>query len=203
MKKVFIEIERLINENKEYLGKLDGALGDGDIGVTTNKGFSNINKELKSKNIQDFKDFFSLCGFTLSEKAPSTIGTLLGFSFLKASMNFNGVTNITEEEMFVLFSSMSEEIKKKGNAKEGDKTILDSLIPAVKSLEKDLNKNLNLNVIIKNAFYASEKGMLNTINMMSNKGRSARYLEDSIGKQDPGATVSKIIFEGLHNYISN
>jgi len=204
-RKIFKEIESLMKENKDYLCKLDGALGDGDIGVTMCTGFYHINIALEATPINDIGELFIKSGFVISDKAPSTMGTLLGSGFLNAGANMRGVTEIDLEGLFQLFSHVSEGIIKRGKAKLGDKTILDSLIPAIKVLEvgSESSSKMNLKEGITKAYRAAEEGMKNTIDMKSSKGRGARYLENSKGKQDPGATVCKLIFEGFCRYINN
>lgn len=201
-KGIFKQIGILMSGNKTYLCELDGSLGDGDIGVTMDSGFSYINSQLEEELPDDIGNLFIKCGFILSEKAPSTMGTLLGSSFLNVGKEFKGKDKLEVKDLHELFSLISQGIEKRGKAKIGDKTILDSLIPAINSL-RDSNEmsDPTLKEALYDSYKAAEKGMESTIEMVAKKGRAARYLENSKGKQDPGATVGKLIFEGFYNYI--
>ncbi|WP_035711287.1 dihydroxyacetone kinase subunit DhaL [Salibacterium aidingense] len=200
-KNIFSEISTLMNDNKNYLCELDGVLGDGDIGVTMASGFSFVKKELQEKqSLGDFGQFFRTCGSVMSEKAPSTMGTLLGSGFIKASKSLKGKESLDQSDLVELFNQINDGIQSRGKAEIGDKTILDALTPAVKALEKE--KNASIETMILEAYKAAEVGMKQTIEMQSNKGRGARYQENSKGKQDPGATVAKLIFEGFRIYIN-
>ena len=80
-----------------------------------------------------------------------------------------------------------------GNAKEGDKTMLDAIIPAAKAARESPNNS------IKNASLASKKGMNNTLNMPARKGR-AKYVENAgVGHIDPGAFSSSEILTFFYN----
>lgn len=52
------------------------------------------------------------------------------------------------------------------------------------------------------AYKAAEEGMKKTIEMQSRLGRAARYLEKSIGHQDPGATVGVLFIKGFSNFVA-
>ena len=43
-KRVLMRMVKAIQENKEYLGEVDGLIGDGDHGMNMNKGFSKIGR---------------------------------------------------------------------------------------------------------------------------------------------------------------
>jgi len=202
-KVIFKEIGKLMNKNKEYLCKLDGALGDGDIGVTMNTGFSNVNLVLEEEKYDDIGELLIKSGTVMSDKAPSTMGTLLAFGFLNAGKSLKGVKEVNISKLYELFTNIAEEIIKRGKAEVGDKTILDSLVPGANAIKTEINDsdNPSLTNAIASAYEEARKGMEETTNMKSNKGRASRYLEKSVGKQDPGATVAKLIFEGFYNSI--
>src|SRR5699024_7482004 len=192
-----------MNDNKEYLCQLDGALGDGDIGVTMNTGFTHVNLVLEEEEYEDVSELLIKSGTVMSDKAPSTMGTLLAFGFLNAGKNLKGVKEVNINNLYEFFINIAEEISKRGKADIGDKTILDSLVPGANAIKSEINNDdkPSLTNAIAYAYEESKNGMEKTKNMQSNKGRASRYLEKSIGKQDPGATVAKLIFEEFYNCI--
>ncbi|MBD1381999.1 dihydroxyacetone kinase subunit DhaL [Metabacillus arenae] len=202
IKNIFKEISRLMDSNKEFLCQLDGTLGDGDIGITMSKGFSAIKEASLKDKEQDIGSLVFSYGMIMAEKAPSTMGTLLASAFLKAGNQFKGKQQLSFNDFVIFIETMIQGIKERGKAQFGDKTILDSFIPALESLKNSAEKKENILQSIQKAHNSAEKGMKNTINLKSRKGRAARYLEDSIGKQDPGATVGALFFEGILQYVS-
>ena len=82
-------------------------------------------------------------------------------------------------------------------AKPGEKTMVDSLYPAVLSLKKSFTENKSLKEALEEMSVAANKGALSTKDMIATKGR-ARYLgELYIGFQDPGATSVAIIIKAF------
>lgn len=48
-KRVLMRMVKAIQENKEYLGEVDGLIGDGDHGMNMNKGFSMFQERYNTK----------------------------------------------------------------------------------------------------------------------------------------------------------
>lgn len=88
-------------------------------------------------------------------------------------------------------------------AKVGDKTILDSLVPAMEAIEAAHKAGKSLKETINDAYEVAQQGAVRTIEMQSRHGRTGRYLERSIGHQDPGATVGALFFKGFADYMNS
>lgn len=202
VKDIFKEISLLIDDNKDFLCQLDGSLGDGDIGITLSKGFSAINTTSLEYKEQDIGTLLLSYGMVMAEKAPSTMGTLLASAFLKTGKQFKGQDQLTLNDFVTFLNTMAQGIKERGKAELGDKTVLDSLIPAWETLKVSAENKENFQQAFEKAYKSADEGMKNTINMKSRKGRAARYLDDSIGKQDPGATVGALFIKGILNYVT-
>jgi dihydroxyacetone kinase-like protein len=201
LKKVFIAIKDLMETNKDYLCELDGALGDGDIGLTVSKGFRAIVEDQEAFDQSDIGLLLKKSGFVLAETVPSTIGTILATALMQAGNALKGKEELGTEELLALFSAMQEGIQKRGKASVGDKTILDSIHPAVQAVKEDAEKGLKLKDAIEHAHLAAQKGANQTIEMQSKHGRAERYFEKSIGHQDPGATVGALFVQGFYDYL--
>ena len=63
-KEIVIEIIRTVCENKDYLSRIDGEIGDGDHGVNMNKGFSLAEKLLDETQV-DLSGALNILGKTL------------------------------------------------------------------------------------------------------------------------------------------
>lgn len=199
---VFGEVSLLMDENKDYLCELDGAIGDGDIGLTMSRGFQSIKEYADSEEFGDIGSLLLQSGMTLADSAPSTMGTLFASGFIKAGKVAKGKTELYLEDLRDVLKEIEVGIMDRGKAKVGDKTILDALSPATISLEQSITNNEKMNEAIEKAYHAAVKGMNDTANMQSQHGRAGRYLEKSIGKIDPGATVGALFYKGIYEYIS-
>lgn len=202
IKKIMAMIRDIMEENKEYLCELDGAIGDGDIGLTVSKGFRAIAEDVLEQDVTDIGLLLKKCGFTLAEAVPSTIGTILAGSLMQAGNNLKGQEALDTTGLASLLGGMIEGIQKRGKASIGDKTILDSLHPAWQSLKEDGEKGVDLRISLAKAYRAAQNGAEQTKQMQSVHGRAQRYNENSIGHQDPGATVGALIVKGFYLYVS-
>jgi dihydroxyacetone kinase-like protein len=77
----------------------------------------------------------------------------------------------------------------------GDKTMVDSLTPALEALKAAIAEQQTLSMALERSAQAAEKGMLATIPLVARKGRASYLGERSAGHQDPGATSSYLILK--------
>ena len=85
----------------------------------------------------------------------------------------------------------------KAGSKPGERTILDSLCPAVNACEKTIAEGGTLEMALKNAARAAADGAEATKQMKPVHGRAAYYGEKSLGHLDGGAVVGQLVFEAL------
>ena len=91
----------------------------------------------------------------------------------------------------------------RGKAKPGEKTIIDSLYPAVQALQKAVEENKTLSEGLQAAYDAACQGVEDSKDMIAQHGRPAYYQEKSRGKQDPGATVGMLILKAFVDYMNS
>jgi dihydroxyacetone kinase-like protein len=203
VKNILKEISKIMDENKDYLCKLDGALGDGDIGLTMSKGFKAVTENLPNVSDDNIGVLLMNSAIVMGEVVASTIGTLMASALIRGGKVTQGKSELTIEDLLTMIKAMVRALVERGKAKAGDKTILDSMIPAMEAIEVAHKEGKSLKETINNAFAAAEYGAKLTIEMQSRHGRAGRYLERSIGLQDPGATVGALFFKGFSNYINS
>jgi dihydroxyacetone kinase-like protein len=195
--RILREIQKLMEDNKEHLCKLDGSLGDGDLGLTMSKGFQAVNENLPNLTDENIGALLMKSSLVMGEAAASTMGTLVSSALLKGGKALAGKTEVGTEDFSLLLDAMIEGITARGKAKVGDKTILDSLVPASEAVKQAIADNKSLRETLAAAFTAAEQGAHSTIQMQSRHGRAARYLERSIGIQDPGAAVGALMLKAF------
>ncbi len=74
-----------------------------------------------------------------------------------------------------------------GKAKPGDKTMIDTLDPFVRSFGEAAGGGASLDDAWRQALPAAEKGADSTADMISTRGRASKLGERSRGHKDPGA----------------
>lgn len=201
-KKLFLETADVIIENKKYLTELDSAIGDGDHGINLARGFKKLKDKLEDDNIENRAELFKLTAMTLISNVGGASGPLYGTAFLNIAKVISD-EELELEDLIEIAEEAIAGIQKRGKAEAGEKTMLDTIIPAANSLKKSRDEKLELETALNNCLKAAEKGMKNTIEMQATKGRASYLGERSIGHQDPGATSSYLIIKTfIKNYLN-
>ncbi|MBN2221466.1 MAG: dihydroxyacetone kinase subunit L [Vallitaleaceae bacterium] len=200
-KGLFAKIKDIMVENKVNLFKLDSAIGDGDLGITMSTGFSKIYEMISSLEEEDVGKILIKVGMTLADTIPSTLGTLMATGFMRAGKSINGKTEADLSDFVLMASSFLEGIMERGKAKPGEKTIVDSINPALQALKSASEKGMGLKEAFKKAYEAAKVGAEATKEMLPKHGRSVWYGEKSLGKQDPGAVAGMLLIKAFYEYI--
>ena len=194
---IFNKIADKIIENKQYLTKLDSAIGDGDHGINMSRGFSEVKEELNNSDFPNKSNVIKKVAMTLISNVGGASGPLYGTAFLKASQVIK--EDVTLENAVEIGEAVVEGIKMRGKAELGDKTMLDTIIPAVNSLKESYEADLDLNEALEKCLEAAEEGKESTIPLVAKKGRASYLGERSKGHKDPGATSSYMIIKVIIN----
>ncbi|NMF05034.1 dihydroxyacetone kinase subunit DhaL [Clostridium beijerinckii] len=197
LKSILEEISNVMNEEKQYLIELDGAMGDGDLGLTMSSGFRGVYEEIDKIDSDDIGIVLIKLGMKMNSIVPSTMGTLISTCFLKAGKEVKGKMEINLLDIAKMGRASVNGVMERGKAKIGQKTMLDSLNPAVEALERAVHENLELKKTFEIAYEAAKVGAENTKTIKSVHGRAAYYGEKSLGKPDSGATAVMFIFKGI------
>ena len=194
---IFNKIADKIIENKQYLTKLDSAIGDGDHGINMSRGFSEVKEELNNSDFSTKSDVIKKVAMTLISNVGGASGPLYGTAFLKASQVIK--EDVTLENVVEIGEAVVEGIKMRGKAELGDKTMLDTIIPSVNSLYESYEADLDLDEALEECLKAAEEGKESTIPLVAKKGRASYLGERSKGHKDPGATSSYMIIKIIIN----
>jgi len=198
---VFQEVSKLLHVNRERLDRLDAAIGDGEHGSTMVKGIEQTLQDLEECQPETPAAVLAQAGASFAQAAGGAAGALYASFFL-------AMANIVRKDEHGAFStailaSMLGSgigiIKKRGKAEVGDKTMIDTLVPALEAVKKGEKQNLPLSEVIPRTLAAAKAGMLSTIPMEPKRGRAGYLGERAVGHQDPGATSAYLILKALHD----
>ena len=187
---------------KDYLCELDGAMGDGDQGVTMAIGFGAIRKNLEALKDQDVGAIITKSGLIFNGTAASTIGALLATACMRAGREAKGKREIGLADAAKMLEAAQIGIQERGKAQVGDKTVLDALAPTVAALKAAAEKGVPLPEALTQSLAAAEAGLKATIPMKSKIGRAAWIAERSVGHQDPGATSFYLMWKSAVEYLT-
>ena len=198
VKKMILNGAQKVVENEAYLCELDSFVGDGDHGVTAARGFSKVREALLGKEYGAVDEVLGDTGKALAESMGGAIGPIMGSVFLGAAREAVGKTGLDAAEFAQVLRAGCENVKKVGGAKRGDRTLVDSLEPAVEAAERG---GPGFRDILAACAKSAREGAAQTCDMVARKGR-ARFLgEKSKGYQDAGATTFAIFIEGMADAI--
>ena len=186
-----------IEQEKEALSELDGAIGDGDHGVNMAKCFREVRKKLSECEGLDFGDLFRQVGLVVMNSVGGAMGALYGTFFLRLAQSSGGKTQLNLEDWVQMLQAAERGILEIGKARPGDKTLVDTLMPAVQALVNAQEDGRSLPKALWDFQAAAEEGMLSTRGMVAKTGRASRLGERTRGHQDAGATSCFFILKAL------
>ena len=185
--------QEVFAEERQRLTELDSAVGDGDFGISLDRGFTAVQAELSANPPADLRSVFQNVASVLIRTMGGTSGPLLGTFFLRAAAACAGKSELAPADVVALFQAGVEGLQQRGKAEPGDKTMLDAWLPAVDAMRRALEDGSGLAEILERGAAAAQAGMRATISMQARKGRASYLGDRSIGHQDAGATGSYLL----------
>lgn len=188
-------VAAVLEENRDYLTRLDSAIGDADHGMNMSRGFQAVMTKLPTISDKDIGTIFKTVGMTLVSTVGGAAGPLYGTFFMQAGSASIGKQELTAADWSAALESAIAGVVMRGKAVLGDKTMVDSLTPALEALKAAIAEQQPLTAALERSAQAAEQGMLATIPLVARKGRASYLGERSAGHQDPGATSSYLILK--------
>ena len=185
--------QKVFAENRQQLTELDSAIGDGDFGISLDRGFTAVQVELAANPPADLRSVFQNVATVLIRNMGGTSGPLLGTFFLRAGAVCAGKSELAPGDVVALFQAGVDGIQQRGKAALGNKTMLDALLPAVDAMRGALEAGNDLSEIVERGAAAAEAGVQATKTMQARKGRGSYLGDRSVGHQDPGATGAHLL----------
>jgi len=187
----------VLKENKDYLTQLDSAIGDADHGTNMDRGFTKVAEKLPGVADKDIGNILKTVGMTLISTVGGASGPLYGTFFMRGGMAADAKEELDEEGLVAMLQGAINGVTERGRAQPGDKTMIDTLSPALIALREAIDNGKDTAGAMEDAVAAAKQGMEDTIPLQARKGRASYLGERSIGHQDPGATSSYLILNAL------
>ena len=122
-----------IQTHKDYLSELDGQIGDGDHGANMNKGFTMFKERFLAGDIV-FTEGLDELGTVLLEEIGGSMGPIYGTIFMDMADASDGAAEIDLTVFSQMMAAALEGLQDIVEAKVGDKTLIDTLVPAVDAI---------------------------------------------------------------------
>lgn len=195
------EVAAIIVENREWLSEIDGKIGDGDHGFNMAKGFSRAAERFDG-DTETLNGAMQILSDVLMSEIGGSMGPLYGMMFSDMADVLEGRDQIDAVGFGAMLRAGLDGVCEIGEAKRGDKTLLDTLIPAVEAYDAALADGAGWLDALVQMKIAAEAGRDSTIDMVAKIGRSSRLGERSRGVLDAGATSCCMILTGLADGIA-
>lgn len=186
------------DENRQYLTKLDSAIGDADHGINMDRGFKKVMDKLPDFEEETIGDILKGVGMTLVSTVGGASGPLYGTFFMRAGMAAGDKEELSDEDVVAVFDAGAQGVLQRGKAELEDKTMVDAMLPALDALKESIDSGDTVSDALKKATDAAEAGMEATVPLQARKGRASYLGERSIGHQDPGATSVYLLFKSAY-----
>ncbi|MFI8071717.1 dihydroxyacetone kinase subunit DhaL [Streptomyces sp. NPDC086033] len=176
-----------VDREAERLTALDSPIGDADHGSNLQRGFTAVAATLEEETPDTPGAVLTLAGRRLISTVGGASGPLYGTLLRRTGKALGDAGEVSEEQLAEALRAGVEAVMTLGGAAPGDKTMIDTLVPAVDALGTGFAA----------ARTAAEQAALATTPLQARKGRASYLGERSIGHQDPGATSAALLIAAL------
>jgi len=202
IKNAIIAVTDELNKNRQYYNDLDAPIGDSDHGDSVCSSFKLVREAVinYAGDKNDIGDLLKTAGRALIFSGGAAMGPLYGSAFTEAGKVLAEKSEIIYSDFVDMWVAFLGAIGKRGE-KVGEKTMYDTIRPAVDALKAAYSEEKSLKEASELVDIAAKTGMEATKNMLSIRGRSSRLGDRSIGHIDPGAasmyTVISTFFKSV------
>ena len=188
---ITLDIARAVVAAQDRLSEIDAATGDGDHGINMAKGFRLVLERLNEPF--DLAQGFATVGDTLLGDIGGSMGPLYGSFFTEMSDAIDGSDALDRDGFLAMLRAGEAAIVDLGEAKVGDKTLIDVLTPAREAFERAAGSGEDFATCLAALRDAAAAGLEATRDLVAKLGRASRLGERSRGVLDAGAASCELI----------
>ena len=192
-------VAKISLDNEKFFCDLDGEMGDADFGKTLADGFRAVLRQMdEGIDRSSIGTFLIKVGSAFAGSAGGTSGPMWGTAFLRAGVNSKEKQTITLGGLVVMGPAAIAGMMARGNASQGDKTLLDALIPAVDKLEEYARQAPeDLVSAVQSAASVAEEAIEGTRQWAAKRGRQSYAGDRTIGTLDPGIVAVAMMLRAV------
>jgi dihydroxyacetone kinase len=179
------------------LTAMDQVVGDGDLGISLERGSRAVRQDLPTYPLDDPAAALHALAVTLQRSLGGTSGPLYAAFFLRASASLGRGASDDAQSWATAFRAGCTAIAELGGAAAGDRTMLDALLPAAAAFQAGVSSRGTRAEALRSAADAAAKGVRATAQMVARRGRSSYLGERVLGYPDPGAEAVAVVLDAL------
>jgi phosphoenolpyruvate---glycerone phosphotransferase subunit DhaL len=183
-----------IDVSADELNELDGALGDGDLGVTMTRAVGRLAEDAP-KLPDDVGLALLQCAQIFGRVSAATYGTLLSTGLMAAAKLTRGRQVIPWSESPSLLGAALKAMADRGKGRLGDKTVLDAIEAARQAIEGIVEPAAMVDAVNRAVASAIEQFR----ELPFRQGRARIFGSKGIGRDDPGMIAFKRLVESLEH----
>ena len=188
-----------IVDNRQYLSDIDGLIGDGDHGINMAKGFTGCGARLDAlgPKAEALPAALEQLSQALMDDIGGSMGPLYGEFFLGFVHTLAPHAQLDAALFGDALAAAVANVQAMGNAQVGDKTLIDTLVPALAAYQATLAGCGDFAAALQALSTAAAQGRDSTKDLQARIGRSARLGPRSIGVLDAGATSCCLLLQTM------
>ena len=180
---------------------MDANMGDGDLGLTMEKGFGALPQLIRENGEEgNIGKTLMKAGMKMSGLVPSTMGTLMASGIMEGGRALGGREEIGAEGFSEFLDGFVRGIERRGKCRPGDRTLLDAMDAAAKNARQASGDGADMAGVIHAAVEGARAGVAATKDMLPRFGKTAVFSARAIGVPDQGAVAGQYLLEGLERY---
>jgi dihydroxyacetone kinase-like protein len=199
VKAMLVLVADRIIENEPMLSEADRNLGDGDHGLGMQRGMEVVKEKLNASEPVSIDKVFMDTGMAMMSSMGGASGAIFGTLWRNGGKAIAGRESFDAQALADLIKAGLEGVMARGDAKPGDKTMIDALHPAM--LKAQEVSALPLNEAIIAVAQAAADGRDASKALIATMGRAKTLGEQSIGFPDAGACSVAVIFDAMREYV--
>ena len=188
-----------VKDNHELLSRLDSATGDGDHGTTMKRTAEVILESVDNCDPKAIQPMLESVGWNVMSVDGGSTSPLLGSFFMGMAESAGTQEPLNLAAVAAMFEAGLGKLRAQTQAKPGDKTMLDALVPAVDALRAAAEQGQSLQDAFGRAAEAAAQGAESTKQLQARFGRARNLGARTVGHVDPGATSIALLFTGFRD----
>ena len=176
----------------DELNRLDAEIGDGDLGVTMQRGARSM-REVIDDLPEDVGMALFKCAQAFMKVSGSSYGTLIATGLMSAAKAARGRDEVPWSEVSSLLAGAGEAMAKRGRSELGQKTVLDA-IEAARAAAKGKEDPAEIQEAVEKAV---QEALEQFKGEPSRVGRARIWAEKSMGRYDPSMVAFQRMVQAL------